>query len=118
MKKTSYAAEPGEGKSTRDCIEPWFYAQLRANNDVLPCCWRPAIGKLGPGQSLGDVLNGFAMRKLRYELLTGDLDELCKTCSVRPLTDTETLRTHLDQEMQKETQHRDSSPEQNPEIKK
>lgn len=112
MKRTmrqTYAAPPTTEASTRDCIEPWFYMQLRANNNVLPCCWHPPVGTLQAGKTLDDVERDLPMRLLRYQLLAGDLDDWCKTCPVRPLTDTATLRKHLEQALSGDMQPSDET---------
>ena len=94
-----YYAVPTVARSTRDCTDPWFFAQLSANCELRPCCWHPAVGTLAPGGSLETVLNGPAMRKLREELLTGHLNEHCLACPARPLTSIEALRVRVEAEL-------------------
>ena len=102
MNITYYAIAPTAERSTRDCLDPWFFAMLNARRELQPCCWHPAIGTLPVGGSLHDLLEGPAMREIRHQLLTGELNEYCRRCPARPLTDPETLRNHLLGELAKE----------------
>jgi hypothetical protein len=90
-----HSVAPTAEKSTRDCLDPWFFAMLNARRELQPCCWHPAVGTLPVGGSLNDVLEGAAMRELRRQLLTGELNEYCRRCPARPLTDPDRLRNHL-----------------------
>jgi hypothetical protein len=94
-----YHAVPTVARSTRDCTDPWIFAQLTARRELRPCCWHPPVGTLAPGESLETVLNGPAMRKLREELLTGHLNEHCLACPARPLTSIEALRVRVEAEL-------------------
>lgn len=71
---------------TRDCLDPWSFVQVQANRDILPCCWHEPVYSLGKNQSLSDVLNNQRMKKLRRELLTGELPWDCMSCPCRGWT--------------------------------
>src|SRR2546426_10597350 len=71
---------------TRDCIDPWTYAELGTNGDVKPCCARGSIGNLIDG-NLHQILNGGPIRQLRTDLLYGTLDPECARCRLKaPIT--------------------------------
>ena len=91
---TLYQRKP-DGGQTRDCIDPWFFFLLTSGRELKPCCVHPPVGILENGASLGDLLNGPAMRALRERLITGNLDEACFECPNRPLTDPGSLRRRL-----------------------
>ena len=97
-----YSVAPTSEKSTRDCLDPWFFAMLNARRELQPCCWHPAVGTLPVGGSLNDLLEGAAMRELRRQLLTGELNEYCRRCPARPLTNPDGLRSHLLEELAQE----------------
>jgi hypothetical protein len=102
MSATIYHAPPNEEKPTRDCLDPWFFAMLDSRRRLQPCCYHPAIGTLGEGESLEDLLEGPAMRELRRQLLTGELNEHCRQCPARALTDLASLRSRLRAELARE----------------
>jgi hypothetical protein len=97
--RIDYHAAPTPACPTRDCTDPWFFAQLSATREVRPCCWHPSVGTLPVGGSLEAVLNGPEIRKLRAELLTGHLNEYCLVCPARSLTSVEALRARLEGEL-------------------
>lgn len=69
---------------TRDCLDPWSYVELRVDGAVSLCCAREPIGNIA-GQSLGAILRSEAAIRVRQDLLTGDLDEICRDCGLRGL---------------------------------
>ncbi|MCP5048595.1 MAG: radical SAM protein [bacterium] len=77
---------------TRDCLDPWQFVLVRADKNVLPCCWHSPIGSLGGGQSLAGVFNNTPNKELRNHLLSGDLSPDCSNCPSRGWTTTETLK--------------------------
>jgi hypothetical protein len=79
---------------TRECFDPWCYVEFRANGQVAPCCFRPAIGNVREA-TLSAILNGPAVRQLRTELLTGALDGYCAGCRGKKLTAVETLQAEV-----------------------
>lgn len=76
----------GKQGQTRDCLDPWAFIMIRANNDVLPCCWQKPICSLSRGQSLSDAFNNIWIKALRKGLLTGDLPLECIDCPSRGWT--------------------------------
>lgn len=76
---------------TRLCLDPWQYVEFQTDGAVTPCCNRPPIGTLGT-QSLNDILNGEAARRLRADLLSGTPDQHCRRCHIRPPTQPDKLR--------------------------
>jgi MoaA/NifB/PqqE/SkfB family radical SAM enzyme len=88
---------PGEGQ-TRRCLDPWFYVQIRATGAVLPCCWHPPVGSMSEGP-LEAVLNGAEVVDLRRRLLTGDLDDHCRTCPARPVSDLQSFAMDVGHEV-------------------
>jgi MoaA/NifB/PqqE/SkfB family radical SAM enzyme len=80
-------AEPGE---TRDCVDPWEMAFIRADGQVALCCWSKHLGNLKT-ESLDELIDSPAARKMREGLLTGDLGEDCRRCPARGTTRRELL---------------------------
>jgi hypothetical protein len=68
---------------TRNCVDPWEYIEFTARGEVRPCCVRPPIGNLQE-QNIASILNGSQVRELRSNLLTGNLDLICKSCHLAP----------------------------------
>lgn len=87
---------PDEGM-TRDCLDPWYWSVVQVNGGVQLCCaaYRP-VGYLKEGTSLANLLNGEEARKLREELLTGNLSHGCKVCPLRGSTTPEALRQKVE----------------------
>ena len=52
------------------------------NGDIRPCCVRVPIGNITQA-SLSEILSGEPVRRLRAELLTGNLDSVCAACRAR-----------------------------------
>ncbi|HYH21175.1 MAG TPA: SPASM domain-containing protein [Azospirillum sp.] len=97
--RRTYALDPTAEASTRDCLDPWFFALLDSRRNLQPCCWRPPIGRLEPGQPLDALLDGPEMRALRRRLLDGDLDAHCAQCPNRALTTPANLRRRVRHEL-------------------
>jgi hypothetical protein len=74
--------DPRASRSTRDCLDPWTYVEIRVSGGIAPCCVRAEVGNLRDG-SLSDILNGPAIRRLRADLLRGTLDRACARCKQR-----------------------------------
>jgi hypothetical protein len=78
---------------TRDCLDPWEYAYVHATRTVRPCCSIDrSYGTLADGATLDSVLRNDAFRRLRQELLSGELNESCRACPVRATVPVERLR--------------------------
>ena len=86
-----FSAAKQEGQ-TRDCLDPWIFAQVASTGGVRPCCIHPPVGRLDDETSLADVLNSAPVRNLRQRLLTGAIAEPCLTCNNKRLTDVSALR--------------------------
>jgi MoaA/NifB/PqqE/SkfB family radical SAM enzyme len=86
-----YSSPPQEAQ-TRDCLEPWQFIMIRANNDVHPCCWHQPIYSLGKKQSLAEVFNSTPIKELRKQLLTGNLSTDCLHCPGKGKTSINNLR--------------------------
>jgi Iron-sulfur cluster-binding domain len=84
---------------TRECFDPWNYVEFRANGDVAPCCFRPAIGNVRDA-NLSEILNGAAVRRLRSELLYGPMDYFCAGCRGKKLIAAELLRAEVAKRVQ------------------
>jgi MoaA/NifB/PqqE/SkfB family radical SAM enzyme len=68
--------------TTRDCLDPWTYAELETNGDVRPCCAHGSIGNLGRADLL-QILDDEPIRRLRANLLHGTTDTDCTNCTLR-----------------------------------
>jgi MoaA/NifB/PqqE/SkfB family radical SAM enzyme len=80
---------------TRDCLDPWRIAFVNADASVRPCCFfEEKLGTL-VDQSLLEIVEGDAYRKLREEMVTGQLRPNCRSCSARPLIDRAEFRAKL-----------------------
>jgi len=86
------AADPAQ--TTRDCRDPWVYIEIMVNGDVKPCCVRDAVGNLGE-KSLPEILMDEPIRRLRAELLTGNLDAVCTACKQRAPIGPEAFRQKI-----------------------
>jgi MoaA/NifB/PqqE/SkfB family radical SAM enzyme len=86
-----YSSPPRETQ-TRDCLEPWQFIMIRANNDVHPCCWHQPIYSLSKKQSLAEVFNSTPIKELRRQLLTGNLSTDCLHCPGKGKTSINHLR--------------------------
>ena len=84
---------------TRECFDPWCYVEFRANGEVAPCCFRPAIGNVREA-TLSEILNCPAVRQLRTELLTGALDSFCAQCRGKKLIAVEALQAEVTQRIE------------------
>lgn len=69
---------------TRVCTQPWTTYTVGADGQVFPCCvTAESFAKID--EPLETLLNGKAIRKLRAQLLDGDLPTMCQACSNAPL---------------------------------
>jgi len=74
---------PHEGQ-TRDCLDPWKMAYVKADGEVSLCCWSKSIGNVKNG-TINDLLHNQASREMRRGLLTGSMPHDCVVCPARPL---------------------------------
>jgi MoaA/NifB/PqqE/SkfB family radical SAM enzyme len=82
---------------TRLCHEPWVSPLIDPKGVVFPCCARgDVMGVVGPGNSLADVHDNDAFRRLRRSLLSGEnLDDECRRCHLAPEGVPEKLQTQV-----------------------
>jgi len=93
-----YAVSPQDvcsQKQTRNCLDPWEFIFIRANQEINPCCWHRSLYTLSAHQSLDDVYNNRPFRNLRRQLLTGELPPDCLNCPSRGWTTVEHLRDRV-----------------------
>jgi len=75
---------------TRVCMQPWTAYTVGADGQVFPCCVT-AESFASIDEPMETLLNGKAIRKLRAQLLDGDLPAMCQSCSNAPLGSREDL---------------------------
>lgn len=66
------------------CDAPWTQYNVRPDRTVTPCCFwytGAALGDLGT-QSFEEIRQGHGYRKLRWEILSGNLSSDCAGCPV------------------------------------
>ncbi len=67
---------------TRDCLDPWRMFSVRASGEIGTCCGGlGSITTLKEFDSLDSMLNSANFKKVRNELLSGDLRQECQDCS-------------------------------------
>ncbi len=78
-----------ESGQTRDCVDPWTFVHVMSDGRIRPCCISNLhIGKMQKDQGgMEAAFNSEVAVKLRKQLLTGKLDDLCTACSLRPVID-------------------------------
>jgi MoaA/NifB/PqqE/SkfB family radical SAM enzyme len=85
-------SQPSDSEETRDCFEPWLFAQIDSRANVLPCCVHTAIGVLDRQHPLDAVLNNAPITRMRSNLLLGRLDTECTVCRIRRRIEKSELR--------------------------
>ncbi len=73
---------------TRDCIDPWVYAEFKYDGGVSLCCVRKPIGNINE-QDIATLLRSAPAQDLRRALLAGELDDDCRNCGLRDIIKTE-----------------------------
>ena len=81
---------PNEGE-TRNCIEPWHKAFIRANGDVHLCCNGTLIGNIAD-TSFEELINNEQAQAYRQGLLDGKLLPACIRCPDKGITTQDDLR--------------------------
>ena len=87
-----------EKRLTRLCLRPWTEVFLRANEDVLPCCyWGAAEASGGTPAKDGKRmrLDGPSIRNAKLSLLSGELLPSCVKCQMFPMVSTGELVTRV-----------------------
>lgn len=87
---TNYVVEPQPGQ-TRDCLDPWKMAFVKADGSVALCCWSLPVGNIKQG-TLNQILHGEPARDMRRGLLTGHMPGECVRCPARELIPVEDLK--------------------------
>lgn len=67
---------------TRDCLDPWKIALIRADGEVALCGWSPSLGNLNE-RPVAELLRSERAEAMRRGLLTGRLVEACQVCPAR-----------------------------------
>ncbi|SDK35251.1 Iron-sulfur cluster-binding domain-containing protein [Maridesulfovibrio ferrireducens] len=75
------ATIPGLGE-TRECMYPWNSAYIMPDGDLYSCCIRgKSMGKIGPDNSISEVMHNAEYYDLRKQLITGNItDPVCLRC--------------------------------------
>lgn len=82
-------------KMTRRCLDPWRHLEITASG-LQPCCMIASIAPLEADiKSLDEARNGDAFKRLRQQLLSGDLDPRCEMCHIRPSVPVEKLQEQV-----------------------
>ncbi|MHB0970016.1 MAG: radical SAM protein [Thermoanaerobaculia bacterium] len=82
---------------TRDCTDPWRVAFVQADASVRPCCFfEEKLGTLAEN-TLEEIVEGESFRRLRNEIVSGELRPNCRSCSARPLIARDAFRAKLAQ---------------------
>jgi len=84
---------PAEGRRmTRSCTDPWHYLEIDPDFGLKPCCRIPAIVRRTGDAPVAPLRDDAAFRKLRGDLLSGELGAHCRDCHIRPLVPVERFR--------------------------
>ena len=64
------------------CILPWVHAEIRQTGDIYPCCRVSHSFKYGSvaNNSLQEIWNSDAIKKVRMEMLAGKKQSFCSDC--------------------------------------
>jgi MoaA/NifB/PqqE/SkfB family radical SAM enzyme len=92
-----YSSNVEKGQ-TRNCLDPWTKVFLKADHQVRLCCFGPSIGDLNE-QKLAEILNGPIAQAIRFNLLTGRLDQWCANCPAREETSPELLQKLVEDQL-------------------
>ena len=85
--------QPENGpKRTKACLMPWNYMHVMWNGEIPPCCIvkDQFIGKC-EDVSLTEIFNSDKMKQFRMGLLTGNVPDVCETCTYMPDGNTHSL---------------------------
>jgi len=96
--KTTAPIYPPGTRRTKSCMMPWDFYYVFWNGDVPPCCIvKDTMVDNVLGKPITDSINSAEMMDWRRTLLTGDLKPECETCTYVADTDTQSLRTQVEQ---------------------
>ena len=78
---------------TRDCADPWVYAELTPDLGVRPCCNHAALASWDTGRgSIAAARDSEGFRTLRDRLRTGKLSPTCAACHMKPVVPVATMQ--------------------------
>ena len=92
-----------EGR-TRNCTDPWRKLYMRADGEIWPCCFHGRVCSLNDATNDDDIINCEGLRKLRRQMLSGDLPSCCQTCQISGWTAKEFLHQRVAAFMEKNSQ--------------
>ena len=96
--KTTAPIYPPGTRRTKSCMMPWDFYYVFWNGDVPPCCIvKDTMVDNVLGKPITDSINSAEMMDWRRTLLTGDLKPECETCTYVADTDTQSLRSQVEQ---------------------
>ena len=96
--ETAAPSYPPGTRRTKNCIMPWDFYYVFWNGDVPPCCIvKDTMVDNVLGKPITESINSEDMMEWRRTLLTGDLKPECETCTYVADTDTQSLRTQVEQ---------------------
>jgi len=80
--------DEGKKKKYRDCSDPWTKFFIASSGHINTCCHRfHDVKETLETHSLNDIWFGSTeLNTVRKNLLTGNLDQICGKCAVRPLS--------------------------------
>jgi Iron-sulfur cluster-binding domain len=87
---TNFVLEPQPGQ-TRDCLDPWKMAFVKADGSVSLCCWSSPVGNIKQ-RTLNEILHDEPARQMRRGLLNGHMPGECVRCPARELIPLEDLK--------------------------
>jgi len=82
------------------CIVPWIHLHTWPNDAVYPCCLTPMehpVGDLSK-ESLLDIWNNDAMKKLRLQMINGETPYSCRRCYEQESVGHHSLRMSLNKD--------------------
>jgi hypothetical protein len=90
---TNFVLTPQPGQ-TRDCLDPWKMAFVKADGSVALCCWSSPVGNIKQ-RALAEILRDEPARAMRRGLLDGHMPGECERCPARELIPLAELRTKV-----------------------
>ncbi|MBC8239984.1 MAG: radical SAM protein [Alphaproteobacteria bacterium] len=79
-------------KRTKACLMPWNFMHVMWTGEIPPCCIvkDQFVGKTDDAPLAG-IFNSDEMKQYRMGLLSGNMPDVCKTCTYMPDTDVDAL---------------------------
>jgi radical SAM protein with 4Fe4S-binding SPASM domain len=82
-------------ENTAFCVAPWLHLHVLAEGQVTPCCeTRQALGNINR-QTFAEIWNGPEIRKVRAQMLRGELVAGCRKCYDKEEAGARSLRQHF-----------------------